>query len=156
MIQRAMRTNGGGQKENFLEVGDGVFEVLSASGDTHLGGDDFDKDGFITERLSRWPRRQSPALGSGRLRATIKRVDDADEASAAFDLLGNWNICDHHIHAELVFMAVQPNIISAIAAKYITIENVTMKKVKLPIRFSRGADDHSVDSVHRCWRQCTA
>ncbi|KAL0357214.1 UNVERIFIED_CONTAM: Stromal heat shock-related protein, chloroplastic [Sesamum calycinum] len=27
----------------FLEVGDGVFEVLSTSGDTHLGGDDFDK-----------------------------------------------------------------------------------------------------------------
>lgn len=26
-----------------LEVGDGVFEVLSTAGDTHLGGDDFDK-----------------------------------------------------------------------------------------------------------------
>nr|POE95114.1 stromal 70 kda heat shock-related protein, chloroplastic [Quercus suber] len=26
-----------------LEVGDAVFEVLSTSGDTHLGGDDFDK-----------------------------------------------------------------------------------------------------------------
>ncbi|CAK9157712.1 unnamed protein product [Ilex paraguariensis] len=26
-----------------MEVGDGVFEVLSTSGDTHLGGDDFDK-----------------------------------------------------------------------------------------------------------------
>ena len=25
-----------------LEVGDGVFEVLSTSGDTQLGGDDFD------------------------------------------------------------------------------------------------------------------
>jgi hypothetical protein len=29
-----------------LEVGDGVFEVLSTSGDTHLGGDDFDKVSF--------------------------------------------------------------------------------------------------------------
>jgi molecular chaperone DnaK len=26
-----------------MQVGDGVFEVLSTSGDTHLGGDDFDK-----------------------------------------------------------------------------------------------------------------
>ena len=26
-----------------LEVGDGVFEVLATAGDTHLGGDDFDK-----------------------------------------------------------------------------------------------------------------
>ena len=25
------------------QVGDGVFEVLSTSGDTHLGGDDFDR-----------------------------------------------------------------------------------------------------------------
>lgn len=25
------------------QVGDGVFEVLSTAGDTHLGGDDFDK-----------------------------------------------------------------------------------------------------------------
>lgn len=30
-----------------LEVGDGVFEVLSTSGDTHLGGDDFDKVGAL-------------------------------------------------------------------------------------------------------------
>merc|ERR1712072_1637156 len=28
---------------SILEVGDGVFEVLSTSGDTQLGGDDFDK-----------------------------------------------------------------------------------------------------------------
>ncbi len=26
-----------------VKVGDGVFEVLSTAGDTHLGGDDFDK-----------------------------------------------------------------------------------------------------------------
>ena len=31
-----------------LEVGDGVFEVLSTSGDTHLGGDDFD------EKIVQW------------------------------------------------------------------------------------------------------
>nr|QCI07106.1 Hsp70-type chaperone [Hypnea pannosa] len=34
---------GGGTFDvSILEVGDGVFEVLSTSGDTHLGGDDFD------------------------------------------------------------------------------------------------------------------
>jgi molecular chaperone DnaK len=27
-----------------LELGDGVFEVLSTNGDTHLGGDDFDHE----------------------------------------------------------------------------------------------------------------
>jgi len=35
---------GGGTFDvSVLEVGDGVLEVLSTSGDTHLGGDDFDK-----------------------------------------------------------------------------------------------------------------
>jgi molecular chaperone DnaK len=35
---------GGGTFDvSVLEIGDGVFEVLSTCGDTHLGGDDFDK-----------------------------------------------------------------------------------------------------------------
>nr|WDB00515.1 heat shock protein 70 [Cavernulicola chilensis] len=44
---------GGGTFDvSILEIGDGVFEVLSTSGDTHLGGDDFDKkivDWLISE-----------------------------------------------------------------------------------------------------------
>merc|ERR1712178_319146 len=40
---------GGGTFDvSILEVGDGVFEVLSTSGDTHLGGDDFD------EKIVQW------------------------------------------------------------------------------------------------------
>ncbi len=40
---------GGGTFDvSVLEVGDGVFEVLSTSGDTHLGGDDFD------EKIVQW------------------------------------------------------------------------------------------------------
>ncbi|MDP6409146.1 MAG: molecular chaperone DnaK [Planctomycetota bacterium] len=36
---------GGGTFDiSILEIGDGVFEVLSTSGDTHLGGDDFDEE----------------------------------------------------------------------------------------------------------------
>src|SRR5690606_19130062 len=35
---------GGGTFDiSILELGDGVFEVLSTNGDTHLGGDDFDQ-----------------------------------------------------------------------------------------------------------------
>jgi molecular chaperone DnaK len=35
---------GGGTFDiSVLELGDGVFEVKSTNGDTHLGGDDFDK-----------------------------------------------------------------------------------------------------------------
>ncbi len=40
---------GGGTFDvSILEIGDGVHEVLSTSGDTHLGGDDFD------EKIMRW------------------------------------------------------------------------------------------------------
>src|SRR6478672_5471391 len=36
-----------------LDVGDGVFEVLSIAGDTHLGGDDFDEEliNFVAEEF---------------------------------------------------------------------------------------------------------
>ena len=35
---------GGGTFDiSILEIGDGVFEVKSTNGDTHLGGDDFDQ-----------------------------------------------------------------------------------------------------------------
>nr|WAM64069.1 DnaK chaperone protein [Ishige okamurae] len=45
---------GGGTFDvSILEVGDGVFEVLATSGDTSLGGDDFDRKivGFILENF---------------------------------------------------------------------------------------------------------
>ena len=34
---------GGTHDVSILELGDGVFEVLSTDGDTHLGGDDVDQ-----------------------------------------------------------------------------------------------------------------
>jgi len=43
---------GGTHDVSILELGDGVFEVLSTDGDTHLGGDDFDQviiDYLVTE-----------------------------------------------------------------------------------------------------------
>jgi molecular chaperone DnaK len=51
---------GGGTFDvSILEVGDGVFEVLATSGDTHLGGDDFDKkivDYLAVENSSASPK----------------------------------------------------------------------------------------------------
>ena len=55
---------GGGTFDvSILDLGDGVFEVKSTNGDTHLGGDDFDRvlinylaDAFLKcpIRLPRW------------------------------------------------------------------------------------------------------
>ena len=47
---------GGGTFDvSILEVGDGVFEVLATAGDTHLGGDDFDKKivDYLAEEFQR-------------------------------------------------------------------------------------------------------
>lgn len=47
---------GGGTFDvSILEVGDGVFEVMATSGDTHLGGDDFDKQivDYIAEEFQK-------------------------------------------------------------------------------------------------------
>ncbi|MFN3466957.1 MAG: molecular chaperone DnaK, partial [Candidatus Brocadiales bacterium] len=49
---------GGGTFDiSILEVGDGVFQVLSTNGDTHLGGDDFDK--VLTDYMAEEFRKET-------------------------------------------------------------------------------------------------
>ena len=60
---------GGGTFDvSILEVGDGVFEVKSTNGDTHLGGDDYDT---ARRRLAR--RRVPQGSGHRPQRATGRR-----------------------------------------------------------------------------------
>ena len=57
---------GGGTFDvSVLDVGDGVFEVLSINGNTHLGGDDFDEEliNYIAEEF-RKQEGHRPAQGS--------------------------------------------------------------------------------------------
>jgi Fe-S protein assembly chaperone HscA len=54
---------GGGTFDiSILQIADGVFEVLSTHGDTHLGGDDFDREliGLICEDIRRRFGREIP------------------------------------------------------------------------------------------------
>lgn len=68
---------GGGTFDvSILEVGDGVFEVLSTSGDTHLGGDDFDK------RIVDWLAddfKASEGLDLRTDRQALQRLTEASE-----------------------------------------------------------------------------
>jgi chaperone protein DnaK len=68
---------GGGTFDvSILEVGDGVFEVLSTSGDTHLGGDDFDK------RIVDWlanDSETSEGIDLRRDRQALQRLTEAAE-----------------------------------------------------------------------------
>jgi len=68
---------GGGTFDvSVLEVGDGVFEVLSTSGDTQLGGDDFDK------RIVEWLAQDFQAMEGVDLltdRQALQRLTEAGE-----------------------------------------------------------------------------
>jgi molecular chaperone DnaK len=68
---------GGGTFDvSILEVGDGVFEVLSTSGDTHLGGDDFDKKivDYLAEQF-----KQSEGIDLRKDRQALQRLTEAAE-----------------------------------------------------------------------------
>ncbi len=59
-----------------LELGDGVFEVKSTNGDTHLGGDDFDEV-IITELLRIFKQEQGIDLSGDRM--ALQRIKEAAE-----------------------------------------------------------------------------
>lgn len=68
---------GGGTFDvSVLEVGDGVFEVLSTSGDTHLGGDDFDEK-IVNWLLSEFKKENNVELNKDR--QALQRLTEASE-----------------------------------------------------------------------------
>jgi molecular chaperone DnaK len=68
---------GGGTFDvSVLEVGDGVFEVKSTNGDTHLGGDDYDKR-IVEWLVSEFKKDQGIDLGSDR--QALQRLTEAGE-----------------------------------------------------------------------------
>ncbi|AKB85812.1 molecular chaperone DnaK [Methanococcoides methylutens] len=76
---------GGGTFDvSVLELGDGIFEVLSTSGDTHLGGDDFDHR--ITEHLIE-EFKKAEGIDLSNDKAALQRLSDAAE-KAKIELSG--------------------------------------------------------------------
>ena len=68
---------GGGTFDvSILEIGDGVFEVLSTNGDTHLGGDDFDNIviDYLVEEF-----KKSNGIDLKQDKQAIQRLKDAAE-----------------------------------------------------------------------------
>ncbi|MGL5899357.1 MAG: molecular chaperone DnaK, partial [Lactobacillaceae bacterium] len=68
---------GGGTFDvSILELGDGVFQVLSTNGDTHLGGDDFD------QRVMNWmvdEFKKSNGIDLSKDKMAMQRLKDAAE-----------------------------------------------------------------------------
>ncbi len=69
---------GGGTFDiSILEIGDGVFEVKSTNGDTHLGGDDFDK--AIIDWLATEFMRENPGIDLRKDAMALQRLKEAAE-----------------------------------------------------------------------------
>ena len=70
---------GGGTFDvSILEIGDGVFEVLSTNGDTHLGGDDFDER-IIKYLVDEFKKETGVDLTSDKM--AMQRLKEAAEKS---------------------------------------------------------------------------
>ena len=69
-------TGGGTHDVSILEIGDGVFEVKSTDGDTHLGGDDFDQK-IIDWMVSEFKTEHSMDLTKDPM--ALQRLKDAAE-----------------------------------------------------------------------------
>jgi molecular chaperone DnaK len=68
---------GGGTFDvSVLDVGDGVFEVMSISGDTHLGGDDFDEE-LINHLANEFKRQEGIDLRKDAM--ALQRLKEASE-----------------------------------------------------------------------------
>lgn len=76
---------GGGTFDiSILEIGDGVFEVLSTNGDTHLGGDDFDNE-ILKWMLETFKQETGIDLHNDKM--ALQRLRDAAE-KAKIELSG--------------------------------------------------------------------
>lgn len=76
---------GGGTFDvSILEIGEGVFEVLATNGDTHLGGDDFDKE-ILMWLLQEFKKEHGIDLTQDKM--ALQRLRDAAE-KAKIELSG--------------------------------------------------------------------
>ena len=82
---------GGGTFDvSILEVGDGVFEVLSTSGDTHLGGDDFDNK-IVSWLIREFKNDEGIDLGNDR-QALQRLTESAEKAKMELSSLSQTDI----------------------------------------------------------------
>jgi molecular chaperone DnaK len=77
---------GGGTFDiSILEIGDGVFEVKSTNGDTHLGGDDFDQ--AVIDWIAEEFKKENSGLDLRKDKMALQRLKEAAE-KAKIDLSG--------------------------------------------------------------------
>lgn len=138
---------GGGTFDiSILEIGDGVFEVLSTNGDTHLGGDDFDKE-ILLWLLSEFKKEHGIDLTQDKM--ALQRLRDAAE-KAKIELSG---VPQTEINQPFITMDATGPKHLAVTLTRAQLENLTRKLVErtkepcLKALKDAGLDPSAIDEV---------
>ncbi|WP_367341752.1 molecular chaperone DnaK [Limosilactobacillus sp.] len=137
---------GGGTFDvSILELGDGVFQVLSTNGDTHLGGDDFDKK-IMNWLMDSFKEEHNIDLSKDKM--ALQRLKDA--AEKAKKELSSAQQAD----ISLPFIAQDPNTQGPVhlnttltRAKFNQLTNDLVEKTKQPVMNALSDADLSFNDI---------
>lgn len=135
---------GGGTFDvSILTIDDGVFEVISTAGDTHLGGEDFDQR--VLEYFMRLIKKKYKKDISGDKSAVQKLKKEVEKAKRALSSVHEYNIDIDNLYEDLDFSE------KLTRAKFEELNddlfNKTMKPVEKALEDSKLSKDKIDDIV---------
>ncbi|MBL6645859.1 MAG: molecular chaperone DnaK [Flavobacteriales bacterium] len=138
---------GGTHDVSILELGDGVFEVLSTDGDTHLGGDDFDQ--IIIDWLVDEFKDENGGLDLSKDPMALQRLKEAAEKAKIE--LSSTNSTEINLPYIMPVDGVPKHLVRSLSrAKFEQLADSLIKRTIEPCRTAMkaaGLDNSDIDEV---------
>jgi molecular chaperone DnaK len=138
---------GGTHDVSILELGDGVFEVLSTDGDTHLGGDDFDQ--IIIDWLVEQFKNENGGLDLSKDPMALQRLKEAAEKAKIE--LSSTNSTEINLPYIMPVDGVPKHLVCSLSkAKFEQLADELVKRTIEPCRTAMkaaGLDNSDIDEV---------
>ena len=138
---------GGTHDVSILELGDGVFEVLSTDGDTHLGGDDFDQ--IIIEWLVAEFKDENGGLDLSKDPMALQRLKEAAEKAKIE--LSSTNNTEVNLPYIMPVDGVPKHLVRSLSrSKFEQLADTLIKRTIEPCRTAMkaaGLDNSDIDEV---------
>jgi len=138
---------GGTHDVSILELGDGVFEVLSTDGDTHLGGDDFDQ--IIIDWLVAEFKDENGGLDLSKDPMALQRLKEAAEKAKIE--LSSTNNTEINLPYIMPVDGVPKHLVRSLSrAKFEQLADSLIKRTIEPCRTAMkaaGLDNSDIDEV---------
>jgi len=138
---------GGTHDVSILELGDGVFEVLSTDGDTHLGGDDFDQ--IIIDWLVSEFKDENGGLDLSKDPMALQRLKEAAEKAKIE--LSSTNNTEINLPYIMPVDGVPKHLVRSLSrAKFEQLADSLIKRTIEPCRTAMkaaGLDNSDIDEV---------